>query len=180
MVTKQQLFYKENVIDKLQTQFSYKNPHEVPKILKIKVNRGLGEAARNSKMLDNSVSELAKITGQKPYIALSKKSIAGFKIRDGMPVGASVTLRRTKMYSFFDKLVNLTLPSIKDFRGISSKNFDGQGNYNFGFKDQLVFPELDYEEIQQLDGLNIAIVTSAKTDEEGYALLKAFGFPFAS
>lgn len=180
MVPKQKVFYKENIIEKLQKQFDYKNPHQVPQIVKIKVNRGLGEAARNSKILDGSVAELAKITGQKPYIALSKKSIAGFKIRDGMPVGASVTLRREKMYAFLDKLVNLTLPSIKDFRGISSNNFDGQGNYNFGFKDQLVFPEIDYEEVQQLDGLNISIVTSAKTDEEGYALLKAFGMPFAS
>ena len=169
--------YKQQIVPYLTSQFNYKNIEEVPKVLKISVNRGLGEGSRNSKELDLSVKEVAMISGQQPTINKAKKSIAGFKIRDGMPVGTSVTLRKDKMYAFLERLIHIVLPRVRDFRGISSESFDGRGNYNLGIKDQLIFPEINYDDVTLLDGLDISIVTSAKTDEEAYALLKKLGVP---
>jgi large subunit ribosomal protein L5 len=169
--------YKENIIQKLRTDFDYKNIHQVPKILKIQVNRGLGGDAQNNSILKRSVEEFRQITGQQPVITKAKKSIAGFKVREEMNLGVSVTLRSEKMYSFLEKLIHLVLPRIRDFRGLSSKGFDRDGNFNFGLREQLVFPEISYESIDQPRGLNITIVTSAKTKKEGIALLKEFGFP---
>jgi large subunit ribosomal protein L5 len=148
-----------------------------PKIVKISINRGLGEGSRNSKELEISLKEIATVTGQQPVINKAKKSIAGFKIRDGMEVGASVTLRKEKMYSFLDRLIHITLPRIRDFRGISVDGFDGRGNYNLGIKDQLIFPEISYDDVTQMQGFDISIVTTAKNDEESYSLLKKFGMP---
>ena len=159
--------------------FGYKNIEQVPKIVKISVNRGIGEAAKNSKELDASVEELALIVGQQPTINKARKSVAGFKIRDGMSVGSSVTLRKVQMYTFLTKLIHIVLPRIRDFRGIDPNGFDGRGNYNIGLKEQLIFPEISYDDVTQLRGLDISIVTTAKTDEEAHALLKAFGMPFA-
>ena len=170
--------YQEKIVPKLMEQFKYNNIHQVPKLLKITVNRGLGEAAQNAKALEASVSELAVITGQKPVVTRAKKAIAGFKIREGMPVGVMVTLRSDRMYAFFDRLVNLSLPRIRDFRGISPKSFDGRGNYTLGVREQLIFPEVDYDTIDQIRGMDISIITTANTDEEGRALLKEFGMPF--
>ena len=169
--------YQDYIVPSLVKEFGYTNPEQVPKILKISVNRGLGEGSRNSKELEVSIKEMATITGQQPVINKAKKSIAGFKIRDGMEVGASVTLRKEKMYSFLDRLIHITLPRIRDFRGISTDSFDGRGNYNLGIKDQLIFPEISYDEVNQMEGFDISIVTSAKTDEESYRLLKLFGMP---
>ena len=157
----------------------YKNIEQVPKIVKISVNRGIGEAAKNSKELDASVQEMALIVGQQPMINKARKSVAGFKIRDGMSVGSSVTLRKAQMYTFLTKLIHIVLPRIRDFRGIDPNGFDGRGNYNIGLKEQLIFPEISYDDVTQLRGLDISIVTTAKTDEEAHALLKAFGMPFA-
>jgi large subunit ribosomal protein L5 len=170
--------YQEKIVPKLMDQFKYNNIHQVPKLLKITVNRGLGEASQNAKALEASVSELAMITGQKPVVTRAKKAIAGFKIREGMPVGVMVTLRSDRMYAFFDRLVNLSLPRIRDFRGISPKSFDGRGNYTLGVREQLIFPEVDYDTIDQIRGMDISIITTANTDEEGRALLKEFGMPF--
>ena len=169
--------YKQQIVPYLISTFDYKNIEQVPKILKVSVNRGLGEGSRNAKELDACVKELAVIAGQQPTLNIAKKSIAGFKIRDGMPVGTSVTLRKEKMYSFLERLIHTVLPRIRDFRGISAEGFDGRGNYNLGIKDQLIFPEIVYDEVAMLDGLDISIVTSAKTDEEAYALLKKLGMP---
>jgi large subunit ribosomal protein L5 len=169
--------YKQQIVPYLISTFDYKNIEQVPKILKVSVNRGLGEGSRNAKELDACVKELAVIAGQQPTLNIAKKSIAGFKIRDGMPVGTSVTLRKEKMYSFLERLIHIVLPRIRDFRGISAEGFDGRGNYNLGIKDQLIFPEIVYDEVAMLDGLDISIVTSAKTDEEAYALLKKLGMP---
>ena len=169
--------YKDYVVPSLIEEFGYLNPQEVPKIVKISVNRGLGEGSRNSKELEISLKEIATVTGQQPVINLAKKSIAGFKIRDGMEVGASVTLRKEKMYSFLDRLIHVTLPRIRDFRGISVDGFDGRGNYNLGIKDQLIFPEISYDDVTQMQGLDISIVTTAKNDEESYSLLKKLGMP---
>jgi len=163
------VYYKEKVMPVLLEQFKYKNIHEVPKITKITVNRGLGEASKNNKALDISVQELASITGQQPVITKARKSIAGFKIRDGMPVGIAVTLRKQLMYAF---------PRIRDFKGISVKGFDGRGNYNIGIREQLIFPEIEYDKVDQIRGMDICITTSAKTQQEGIALLKALGMPF--
>ncbi|MEB3192319.1 MAG: 50S ribosomal protein L5 [Snowella sp.] len=170
--------YQETIVPKLKEEFSYKNIHEVPKVIKITVNRGLGEASQNAKALESSIVELGKITGQKPVVTRAKKAIAGFKIRQGMPVGVMVTLRSERMYAFLDRLINLALPRIRDFRGISDKSFDGRGNYSLGVREQLIFPEIDYDSIDQIRGLDISIITTAKTDEEGRALLKAMGMPF--
>lgn len=159
-------------------QFNYKNIHEVPKITKIVINRGLGEASRNSKALENSVKEIALITGQQPVVTKARKSVAGFKIREGVPVGIAVTLRKNLMYSFLERFTNLALPRIRDFKGISIKSFDGRGNYNLGIKEQLMFPEIEYDRVDQIRGLDIAITTTAKTQQEGIALLKALGMPF--
>ena len=171
-------FYFENAVPKLQEQFKYQNIHEVPKVLKVTVNRGLGEAASNAKALEASISEIGLITGQRPVVTRAKKAIAGFKIRQGMPIGVMVTLRKDRMYSFLDKLVNLTLPRIRDFRGVSPKSFDGRGNYTLGLREQLIFPEVEYDSIDQIRGMDVSITTSAKTDEEGRALLKVLGMPF--
>jgi large subunit ribosomal protein L5 len=170
--------YNETVVPKLREQFNYKNVHEVPKVLKITVNRGLGEAAQNAKALENSLNEIAIITGQRPVVTRAKKAIAGFKIRQGMPVGIMVTLRRDRMHAFLDRLINLSLPRIRDFRGVSPKSFDGRGNYTLGIREQLIFPEVSYDSIDQIRGMDISIITSANTDEEGRALLKALGMPF--
>lgn len=172
--------YQEVIVPKLMEQFKYENIHQVPKLLKVTINRGLGEAAQNARALESSASEIATIAGQKPVVTRAKKAIAGFKIRKGMPIGLMVTLRTERMYSFVDRLINLALPRIRDFRGISPKSFDGRGNYTLGVREQLIFPEIDYDSIDQIRGLDISIVTSANTDEEGRALLKEMGMPFRS
>ena len=170
--------YKQKIVPSLIEEFGYKNIEQVPKIVKISVNRGIGEAAKNSKELDASVQEMTLIVGQQPIVNKSKKSVAGFKIRDGMSIGASVTLREDQMYTFLTKLIHIVLPRIRDFRGISPNGFDGRGNYNLGLKEQLIFPEVNYDDVTQMRGLDISIVTTAKTDEEARALLKSFGMPF--
>lgn len=170
--------YQETITPKLKEQFGYENIHQVPKVAKIVINRGLGEASQNAKALESSLSELAIITGQKPVVTRAKKAIAGFKIRQGMPVGAMVTLRSDKMYAFLDRLISLALPRIRDFRGISPKSFDGRGNYSLGVREQLIFPEIEYDTIDQIRGFDISIITTANTDEEGRALLKEMGMPF--
>lgn len=171
-------FYNTKVVPKLMEQFEYKNVHQVPKVLKVTVNRGLGEASQNAKALEASVSEVGVITGQRPVITRAKKAIAGFKIRQGMPVGVMVTLRSARMYAFLNRLINLVLPRIRDFRGVSPKSFDGRGNYTLGLREQLIFPEVSYDSVDQVRGMDITIVTTAKTDEEGRALLKELGMPF--
>lgn len=171
-------YYQETITPKLKEQFGYTNIHQIPKVTKIVINRGLGEASQNAKALESSLSELAVITGQKPVVTRSKKAIAGFKIRQGMPVGAMVTLRSDKMYAFLERLISLALPRIRDFRGVSPKSFDGRGNYSLGVKEQLIFPEISYDSIDQLRGFDISIITTANTDEEGRALLKEMGMPF--
>nr|QCI08251.1 ribosomal protein L5 [Pterothamnion crispum] len=170
--------YKNKISLELINQFKYKNIHETPKLVKITLNRGLGEAAQNAKALDKSIQEFTLITGQKPIVTKAKNSIAGFKIREDLPIGLSITLRNEKMYDFLNKLINLSLPRIRDFRGISPKQFDGRGNYNLGLKEQIIFPEIEYDQIDKIRGMNIAIVTTAKTDQESLALLKGFGMPF--
>ena len=171
--------YKQEIIPAMIEAFGYKNIEQVPKIVKISVNRGVGEASKNSKELDASVEEMALIVGQQPMINKARKSVAGFKIRDGMAVGSSVTLRKVQMYTFLTKLIHIVLPRIRDFRGIDPNGFDGRGNYNIGLKEQLIFPEISYDDVTQIRGLDISIVTTAKTDEEAHALLKSFGMPFA-
>lgn len=178
MAERLKTFYQETAIPKLVEQFKYSNPHQVPKLVKITVNRGLGEAAQNAKALEASLNEVAIITGQKPVVTRAKKAIAGFKIRQGMPVGIMVTLRGDRMYAFLDRLINLSLPRIRDFRGISPKSFDGRGNYTLGVREQLIFPEVSYDSIDQIRGMDISFITTAKTDEEGRALLKEMGMPF--
>lgn len=178
MATRLKTQYQEVIVPKLKNQFQYTNIHQVPKVLKVTVNRGIGEAAQNAKALESSLSEIALITGQKPVVTRAKKAIAGFKIRQGMPVGIMVTLRGERMYAFLDRLINLTLPRIRDFRGVSPKSFDGRGNYTLGVKEQLIFPEVEYDSIDAIRGLDISIITTAKNDEEGRALLKEMGMPF--
>ena len=170
--------YLEDIVPKLTEQFNFTNVHQVPKVVKIVVNRGLGEASQNAKALESSINEMMVITGQKPVVTRAKKAIAGFKIRQGMPVGVMVTLRGEKMYAFLERLIALALPRIRDFRGISPKSFDGRGNYSLGVREQLMFPEIDYDSIDQIRGMDISIVTSAANDEEGRALLKEMGMPF--
>ncbi len=170
--------YKDKVVPKLIEQFKYENVHQVPKIVKVTVNRGLGEASQNAKALEASLSEIALITGQKPVVTRARKAIAGFKIRQGMPVGMMVTLRSDRMYAFLNRLINLALPRIRDFRGVSPKSFDGRGNYTLGIREQLIFPEVEYDSIDQIRGMDISIITTANTDEEGRALLKELGMPF--
>ena len=160
-------------------EFGYKNVMAVPKIEKISINLGMGEATSNSKVIDGAVAELTAITGQKPIITKAKKSIAAFKLREGMPIGVAVTLRGDRMYEFFDRLVSVALPRVRDFRGVSAKSFDGRGNYTLGIKDQLIFPEIDYNKVDKARGMNINITTSAKSDAEGLALLRQMGMPFA-
>jgi|TARA_B100001250_G_scaffold289887_1_gene251665 large subunit ribosomal protein L5 len=173
-----QSLYKKKIVPSLIEEFGYKNIEQVPKIIKISVNRGVGEASKNSKELDSSTQELNLIVGQKPIINKASKSVAGFKIRDGMSIGTSVTLRKNKMYNFLTKLIHIVLPRIRDFRGINPNGFDGRGNYNLGLKEQLIFPEVSYDDVDLIRGLDISIVTTAKTDEEARALLKSFGMPF--
>jgi large subunit ribosomal protein L5 len=170
--------YQENVIPALMKRFSYQNRMEVPRLEKIVINMGLGEAIQNIKILDSAVQELSQITGQKPIITKAKKSIAQFKLRTGMPIGCMVTLRKEKMYEFFNRLVNVALPRVRDFKGVSGKSFDGRGNYSLGIREQLIFPEIHYDKIDKVKGMNIIIVTTAKTDEEGKELLKLLGMPF--
>lgn len=170
-------FYKETVAPQLMKQFGYKSVMEVPRIEKITLNMGVGEAVADKKVMDHAVSDMTKIAGQKPVVTKSKKSIAGFKIRENYPVGCKVTLRRERMYEFMDRLVTVAIPRIRDFRGISGKSFDGRGNYNMGIKEQIIFPEIEYDKIDALRGMNITITTTAKTDEEARALLMAFKFP---
>jgi large subunit ribosomal protein L5 len=159
-------------------QFSYTNIHQVPKLTKISINRGLGEASQNAKALEASIKEISTITGQRPVVTRARKAIAGFKIREGMPVGMMVTLRGERMYAFLDRFVNLALPRIRDFRGVSPKSFDGRGNYTIGLREQLIFPEVEYDNVDQVRGMDISIITTANSDEEGRALLKEFGMPF--
>ncbi|HEY9099036.1 MAG TPA: 50S ribosomal protein L5 [Thiobacillus sp.] len=170
--------YRGTVVPKLVEQFGYKSVMEVPRIQKITLNMGVGEAVADKKVMDHAVSDMQKIAGQKPVVTKSKKSIAGFKIRDNYPVGCMVTLRRAQMYEFLDRLVTVALPRVRDFRGVSGKSFDGRGNYNMGIKEQIIFPEIEYDKIDALRGMNITITTTAKTDEEARALLAAFSFPF--
>lgn len=170
--------YKKEVIPKLQETYEYKNIMQVPKLEKIVLNMGLGEAIKNGKLLDSAASELALISGQKPVITRAKKSVAAFKLREGMPIGCTVTLRREKMWDFINRLVNISLPRVRDFKGISGKAFDGNGNYTLGIKEQIIFPEIDYDKIDKVKGLNVTVVTTAKTDEEGKELLKLLGMPF--
>ena len=178
MTQRLKTYYQDNIIPKLKEQFGYKNIHQVPKVVKVTVNRGLGEASQNAKALESSLNELAVITGQKPVVTRAKKAIAAFKVRQGMPVGVMVTLRSERMYAFLDRFINLALPRIRDFRGVSPKSFDGRGNYSVGIKEQLIFPEIDYDSIEQIRGMDIAIITTAQNDEEGRALLKEMGMPF--
>jgi large subunit ribosomal protein L5 len=171
-------FYRETVIKQLTEQFGYTSPMQVPRIEKITLNMGVGEAVADKKVMENAVGDMQKIAGQKPIVTKAKKSVAAFKIRDDYPVGCKVTLRRERMYEFLDRLVTVAIPRIRDFRGISAKSFDGRGNYNMGVKEQIIFPEIEYDKIDALRGMNITITTTAKTDEEARALLSAFSFPF--
>jgi large subunit ribosomal protein L5 len=170
--------YQTDVVPQLKKQFGYTNDLQVPRLEKIVVNMGLGEATANAKAIDSGVKDLVTVTGQKPIVNRARKSIATFKVRKGMPVGASVTLRGRRMYDFLAKLIHIALPRIRDFRGVSSKSFDGRGNYSIGIKEQLIFPEINYEQVDAVRGMDIAIVTTARTDQEGHALLAALGFPF--
>jgi large subunit ribosomal protein L5 len=172
--------YRETIRPKLLKDLGFSNIHQVPKVLKINVNRGLGEAAQNSKALEASLSEVSTITGQKALVTRAKKAIAGFKLRQGMPIGCAVTLRGERMYAFLERLINLALPRIRDFRGVSPKSFDGRGNFTLGVKEQLIFPEISFDKVDAIRGMDITIVTSARTDEEGRALLKEMGMPFRS
>ncbi|SEK62868.1 LSU ribosomal protein L5P [Pseudoxanthomonas sp. GM95] len=178
MTTRLEKIYKEEVVPNLTKKFGYTNPMEVPKITKITINMGVGEAATNKKILENAVADLAKITGQKPITTKSRVSVASFKIRDGWPIGCKVTLRRAHMYEFLDRLISISLPRVRDFRGVSGRSFDGRGNYNMGVKEQIIFPEIDFDQVDAVRGMDIAITTTAKTDAEAKALLEAFKFPF--
>lgn len=173
-----QEFYKTTVVSDLLSQFGYKSVMEVPRITKITLNMGVGEAVGDKKILDHAVGDMTKIAGQKPVVTKARKSIAGFKIRDGYPIGCMVTLRGPKMYEFLDRLISVAMPRIRDFRGVSAKAFDGRGNYNIGVKEQIIFPEIEYDKIDALRGMNISITTTAKSDQEAKALLAAFKFPF--
>ncbi len=173
-----QQYYRETVAPKLREQFSYRNVMEVPRITKITLNMGVGEAVADKKIIEHAVGNLTQIAGQKPVVTLSRKAIAGFKIRAGWPIGCKVTLRRDRMYEFLDRLVNIAIPRIRDFRGFSARAFDGRGNYSLGVREQIIFPEIDYDKIDTIRGLDITITTTARTDEEGRALLAAFNFPF--
>ncbi|MBP7079598.1 MAG: 50S ribosomal protein L5 [Rhodocyclaceae bacterium] len=179
-MTRLQDFYKTTIVPELQKQFSYKSVMEVPRITKITLNMGVGEAVGDKKILDNAVGDMVKIAGQKPVVTKARKAIAGFKIREGYPIGCMVTLRGERMFEFLDRLVTVALPRVRDFRGISGRGFDGRGNYNVGVKEQIIFPEIEYDKIDALRGMNISITTSAKTDAEAKALLSAFKFPFKS
>jgi large subunit ribosomal protein L5 len=170
--------FQKEIAPALQKELALKNPMAVPRLHKIVVNMGVGEATQNAKILDPAVAELGQITGQKPVVTKAKKSIAAFKVREGMPIGAMVTLRGDRMYEFIDRLINVVLPRVRDFRGVSTKSFDGRGNYTLGLRDQLIFPEIDYAKVDKLKGMNVTIVTTAKNDNEARALLRSFGMPF--
>ena len=170
--------YKQEIAPALMKQFGYKSPMEVPRITKITLNMGVGEATGDKKILDNAVSDMQKVSGQKPVVTKARKAIAGFKIREGYPIGCMVTLRQERMYEFLDRFVTIALPRVRDFRGISSRAFDGRGNYNIGIKEQIIFPEIEYDKIDAIRGMNISITTTAKNDDEAKALLAAFRFPF--
>ncbi len=172
--------YNQHVAPALRQQFQYASPMAVPKLAKITINIGLGEATQNARLMDGAVQELALITGQRPVVNKARKSISAFKLRQGMPIGCSVTLRGERMYEFFDRLVNVALPRVRDFRGVSTKSFDGRGNYTLGLRDQLIFPEIDYAKVDKIKGMNVTIATTARTDPEALALLKAMGMPFRS
>ena len=178
MSTRLQEHYKEKVVGDLMTKFGYKSVMEVPRITKITLNMGLGDAVNDKKIIENAVGDLTKVAGQKPVVTKARKAIAGFKIRQGYPIGEMVTLRGARMFEFLDRFVTVALPRVRDFRGISGKAFDGRGNYNIGVKEQIIFPEIEYDKIDSLRGLNISITTTAKTDDEAKALLAAFKFPF--
>ena len=173
-----QTYYKETVVPQLKKELGFENIMEVPRITKITLNMGVGEAVGDKKVMDRAVGDMTAIAGQKPIVNLARKSVASFKIRDGWPVGCKVTLRRERMYEFLDRLVNISIPRIRDFRGLSRKSFDGRGNYSMGVKEQIMFPEIDYDQIDAIRGMDITITTTAKNDEEAMALLKAFNFPF--
>ncbi len=175
-----QEFYRETVVSQLREKFGYKTTMEVPRILKITLNMGVGEAVGDKKVLENAVGDMTKIAGQKPVVTKARKAIAGFKIREGYPIGCMVTLRGTRMFEFLDRLITVAMPRIRDFRGVGGKGFDGRGNYNVGVKEQIIFPEIEYDKIDALRGMNISITTTAKTDAEAKALLAAFKFPFRS
>jgi large subunit ribosomal protein L5 len=178
MTTRLEKFYKDEVVPALTKKFGYSNPMEVPRLSKITINMGVGEAATNKKILENAVADLTKIAGQKPIVTKSRVSVASFKIRDGWPIGCKVTLRRAQMFEFLDRLINVSLPRVRDFRGVSGRSFDGRGNYNMGVKEQIIFPEIDFDAVDAVRGMDIAITTTAKTDAEAKALLEAFRFPF--
>lgn len=180
MKTKYMEFYEKEVMKALMRKFKYKNIMQIPKLEKIVVNTGVGEAIQNIKSLDSAAQDIAIITGQKPIITKARKSIASFKLREGMSIGCMVTLRGTRMYEFFHKLVFIVLPRVRDFKGVSAKSFDGRGNYTLGLREQIIFPEIDYDKIDKVRGMNITITTTAKTDEEGFELLKLMGMPFKS
>mgnify|MGYP000019864045 CR=1 FL=1 len=173
-----QNFYRESVVSTLTKEFAYSNPMMVPRLTKITLNMGVGEAVGDKKKLEGAVGDMAKIAGQKPITTLAKNSIATFKIREGWPIGCKVTLRRHQMFEFLDRLINVSLPRVRDFRGLSGRAFDGRGNYNFGIKEQIIFPEIDFDQVDALRGMDIAVTTTAKSDKEAKALLAAFGFPF--
>jgi large subunit ribosomal protein L5 len=173
-----QEYYRETVVPQLQKQFNYSNVMQVPRLTKITLNMGVGEAVGDKKVMDHAVGDMAAISGQKPIVTKSRKSVASFKIRDGWPVGCKVTLRRERMYEFLDRLVNVSIPRVRDFRGLSRRSFDGNGNYSMGVKEQIMFPEIDFDQIDAIRGMDITITTTAKTDEEALALLQAFNFPF--
>lgn len=172
-----QEYYKETVIKQLSEQFGYKSPMQVPRITKVTINMGLGEAINDKKIIDNAMNDLARITGQKPIVTMARKSVANFKVREGFPIGCKVTLRRARMYEFLDRLISVAIPRIRDFRGLSPRSFDGRGNYSIGVKEQIIFPEIEYDKIDAIRGMDITITTSAVTDEESRALLSAFNFP---
>jgi len=178
MTTRLETIYKETVVPKLMEQFGYENIMQVPRVAKITLNMGVGEAVGNKKILENAVADMTKIAGQKPITTNARVSVASFKIRDGWPIGCKVTLRRAKMFEFLDRLINVSLPRVRDFRGVSGRSFDGRGNYNMGIKEQIIFPEIDFDAVDAMRGMDIAITTTAKTNEEAKALLQAFNFPF--
>ena len=178
MTTRLEKIYKEEVVPKLMKKFGYENVMQVPRLSKITLNMGVGEAVGNKKVLENAVDDMAKISGQKAIVTNARVSVASFKIRDGWPIGCKTTLRRTKMYEFLDRLVNISLPRVRDFRGVSGRSFDGRGNYNMGIKEQIIFPEIDFDQVDAMRGMDIAVTTTARTNEEAKALLEAFGFPF--
>jgi len=178
MNTRLEKFYKDTVVPQLMKDFGYDNVMQVPRITKISLNMGVGEAVGNKKILENAVADMAKIAGQKPVTTKARVSVASFKIRDGWPIGCKVTLRRAKMYEFLDRLINVSLPRVRDFRGVSGRSFDGRGNFNMGVKEQIIFPEIDFDAVDAMRGMDIAIATTAKTDAEAKALLAAFSFPF--